>query len=39
MGLERLDTPAALIDVGKMQHNIARMQQRTDAMGGASGRT
>jgi D-serine deaminase-like pyridoxal phosphate-dependent protein len=31
--LASLPTPAALIDVPRMQHNIARMQQRMDALG------
>lgn len=31
--LDALDTPAALIDLPRMQHNIARMQQRMNAMG------
>ena len=31
--LESLATPAALIDVPKMQHNIARMQSHLDALG------
>ncbi|MGD8217140.1 DSD1 family PLP-dependent enzyme [Pseudomonas thivervalensis] len=28
-----LDTPAAIVDVPRMQHNIRRMQQRMDALG------
>ena len=28
-----LDTPAALVDVARMQRNIDRLQQRTDALG------
>ncbi|UCF21899.1 MAG: alanine racemase, partial [Ralstonia sp.] len=31
--LESIDTPAALIDLPRMQHNIARMQQRMNALG------
>ena len=31
--LETLDTPAALIDLPRMQHNIARMQHRMNALG------
>ena len=31
--LASIPTPAALIDVPRMQHNIARMQQRMDALG------
>src|SRR5690606_11078473 len=31
--LHALNTPAALVDVPRMQHNIARMQQRMDALG------
>jgi D-serine deaminase-like pyridoxal phosphate-dependent protein len=31
--LATIDTPAAVIDVPRMQHNIARMQQRMDALG------
>jgi D-serine deaminase-like pyridoxal phosphate-dependent protein len=31
--LEALDTPAALIDVARMDANIARMQRRMDALG------
>ena len=31
--LDELDTPAALIDVTRMQSNIARMQHRLDALG------
>lgn len=31
--LASLSTPAALIDLPRMQHNIVRMQQRMDAMG------
>lgn len=31
--LAELDTPAALIDLPRMQRNIARMQQRMDALG------
>jgi D-serine deaminase-like pyridoxal phosphate-dependent protein len=33
MKLTDLDTPAALIDEGRMARNIARMQQRMDALG------
>ena len=33
MNLESLNTPAALIDVERMQRNIARMQQRMNALG------
>ncbi|MEP6824849.1 MAG: alanine racemase, partial [Ramlibacter sp.] len=32
-GLSGLTTPAALIDLPRMQRNIARMQQRMDALG------
>jgi len=31
--LETLDTPAAIVDVARMQANIARMQQRMDTLG------
>jgi len=31
--LSTIDTPAALIDQARMQHNIARMQQRMDELG------
>ncbi len=31
--LAQLETPAALVDVSRMQRNIARMQQRADALG------
>ncbi|MEM5430425.1 DSD1 family PLP-dependent enzyme [Cupriavidus oxalaticus] len=31
--LDTLDTPAAVIDVARMQHNIDRMQQRMNALG------
>src|SRR5438552_3566813 len=31
--LATLDTPAAIISLPRMQHNIARMQQRADALG------
>ena len=31
--LDALDTPAALIDLPRMQHNITRMQQRMNALG------
>ncbi|AGW94006.1 alanine racemase [Ralstonia pickettii DTP0602] len=31
--LDTLDTPAAVIDVTRMQHNIDRMQQRMNALG------
>ena len=31
--LAQVDTPAALVDVGRMQANIARMQARMDALG------
>lgn len=31
--LDTLDTPAAIIDVARMQHNIDRMQQRMNALG------
>ena len=31
--LADLDTPAALIDVRRMQTNITRMQSRMDALG------
>lgn len=33
MSLASLPTPAALIDISRMEHNIARMQQRMDALG------
>jgi D-serine deaminase-like pyridoxal phosphate-dependent protein len=33
MNLTELDTPAALIDETRLAHNIARMQQRMDALG------
>lgn len=33
MNLQSLNTPAALIDVARMNRNIARMQQRLDALG------
>ena len=33
MKLQQLDTPAALIDVARMQRNIVRMQSRMDALG------
>jgi D-serine deaminase-like pyridoxal phosphate-dependent protein len=33
LNLQSLNTPAALIDVARMNHNIARMQQRLDALG------
>jgi D-serine deaminase-like pyridoxal phosphate-dependent protein len=33
MDLESLNTPAALIDVARMNRNIDRMQQRMDALG------
>jgi D-serine deaminase-like pyridoxal phosphate-dependent protein len=33
MNLKSLNTPAALIDVARMQHNIERMQQRMNALG------
>ncbi|AOJ41194.1 alanine racemase [Burkholderia lata] len=33
MDLQTLNTPAALIDVGRMQHNIGRMQAHLDALG------
>jgi D-serine deaminase-like pyridoxal phosphate-dependent protein len=33
MNLESLNTPAALIDVARMNHNIERMQQRMTALG------
>ena len=33
MNLQSLNTPAALIDVARMNRNIARMQQRMDALG------
>ena len=33
MNLESLNTPAALIDVARMNHNIERMQQRMTAFG------
>ncbi|WP_439811094.1 DSD1 family PLP-dependent enzyme [Bordetella bronchiseptica] len=31
--LDTLDTPAAIIDVARMQHNIARMQDRMNGLG------
>lgn len=31
--LHELNTPAAIIDIQRMQHNIARMQQRMDELG------
>ncbi len=33
MKLQELDTPAALLDETRLKHNIARMQQRMDALG------
>jgi len=33
MTLDQLDTPAALVDVDRMQRNIARMQARLDSLG------
>jgi D-serine deaminase-like pyridoxal phosphate-dependent protein len=33
LALATLDTPAALIDLPRMQHNIQRMQKRMDALG------
>jgi D-serine deaminase-like pyridoxal phosphate-dependent protein len=33
MNLKSLNTPAALIDVARMHHNIERMQQRMNALG------
>ncbi|KVX65839.1 DSD1 family PLP-dependent enzyme [Burkholderia stagnalis] len=33
MRIETLDTPAALIDVGRMRHNIDRMQAHLDTLG------
>ena len=33
MDLQTLNTPTALIDVGRMQHNIGRMQAHLDALG------
>lgn len=33
MKLEQIDTPAALIDVARMEKNIARMQARMNALG------
>jgi D-serine deaminase-like pyridoxal phosphate-dependent protein len=33
MKLEQIDTPAALIDVARMQRNIARMQAHMDTLG------
>ncbi|WP_269506911.1 DSD1 family PLP-dependent enzyme [Burkholderia sp. IMCC1007] len=33
MGIPVVNTPAALIDVGRMQHNISRMQTHLDALG------
>ena len=31
-----LDTPAALVDTRRMQHNIDRMQRRMDELGRSS---
>lgn len=31
--LDSLDTPAAVLDVARLQHNLARMQQRISALG------
>jgi D-serine deaminase-like pyridoxal phosphate-dependent protein len=33
LNLQSLNTPAALIDVARMNHNILRMQRRLDALG------
>ncbi|CAG9249364.1 D-threo-3-hydroxyaspartate dehydratase [Burkholderia cepacia] len=33
MDLQTLNTPAALIDIGRMRHNIGRMQAHLDALG------
>ncbi|WP_334052570.1 DSD1 family PLP-dependent enzyme [Burkholderia cepacia] len=33
MDLQTLNTPAALVDVGRMRHNIGRMQAHLDALG------
>jgi D-serine deaminase-like pyridoxal phosphate-dependent protein len=33
MKLDELDTPAALVDISRMERNIARMQARMDALG------
>lgn len=33
MTLDQLNTPAALVDVDRMQHNIARMQEQLDRLG------
>ncbi len=33
MHLQDLNTPAALVDTGRMQHNIQRMQQRMNQLG------
>lgn len=33
MQIDHLDTPAALIDEARLQHNIARMQQRLQGLG------
>ncbi|MGB8416496.1 DSD1 family PLP-dependent enzyme [Paraburkholderia sp.] len=33
MGIQSLNTPAALIDVGRMRHNIHRMQSKLDKFG------
>ncbi|WP_077000699.1 DSD1 family PLP-dependent enzyme [Variovorax sp. KK3] len=33
MPFDRLDTPSAIVDVARMQHNIERMQSRADALG------
>jgi D-serine deaminase-like pyridoxal phosphate-dependent protein len=33
MQLQDLNTPAALVDTGRMQHNIQRMQQRMNQLG------
>lgn len=31
--ISELDTPVAIIDTQRMQHNIDRMQRRMDALG------
>ncbi|AQH04397.1 alanine racemase (plasmid) [Burkholderia sp. KK1] len=33
MNIEQLDTPAAIVDIAKMQHNIDAMQARMNALG------
>ena len=31
--LDTLDTPAAVLDVARLQHNLTHMQQRISALG------